>query len=129
MKYFTSEGNIRPELFDQEAVKVADGILRIKPTQMRRIFDQIKQLRRRLDAGEVWEKILPLIKLQKAQMAYTIRRGKISGGRDRENDWKNLELFMNDGLDSVKTAEDYAAFTDMMEAVYAYHYARTTERD
>jgi len=129
MNFFTSEGNIRPELFDQEAIRVAEGILRIKPTQMRRIFDQIKQLRHRLDTGEGWGKILPLIKLQKAQIAYTVRRGKISGGRDRENDWKNLEVFMKDGMDSVKNAEDYAAFTDMMEAVYAYHYARTNERD
>lgn len=128
MEFYTSQGNLRPELMDKEAAAIAGKILSVKPTQMRRIFDQIKQLQRRLDAGETWEKIEPLVRLQKAQLAYTVRRGKKNGGRQSEPAWDALEKFLFDGIDSVKTRHDYGAFCNLMEAVYAFHYARTPER-
>lgn len=128
MQFYKEKGMVRPELMDTEAAKIADRILKVKPTQMRRIFDQVKQLRRRLEAGEEWGQIEPLVRLQKAQLAYTIRRGKKNGGRESEASWDELGKFLNDCIDSVKTQADYSVFCDLMEAVYAYHYARTPER-
>lgn len=123
MTFYNDAHEVRPELFDAEALAIAQKIQQVNQTQMRRMFDQIKQLQRRLEAGEEWGKINPLVRLQKAQIAYTIRRGR-ANNRVKEADWLNLEKFINDGIDSVKTQQDYAVFCDMMEAVYAYHYAR-----
>lgn len=128
MQFYKEKGKVRPELMDAEASSIAGRILKVKPTQMRRIFDQVKQLQRRLDAGESWDDIEPLVRLQKAQLAYTIRRGKKNGGRESEPSWDELGKFLNDGIDSVKTQKDYSVFCTLMEAVYAYHYARTPER-
>jgi len=128
IQFFTEDGKIRPELLDTEASTVANGILNVSPTQMRRIFDQIKQLQKRLDGGETWPDIDPLVRLQKAQLAYTIRRGKKNGGRQKEGSWDSLQRYLEEGINSIKTEKDYRVFCMMMEAVYAYHYARTPER-
>lgn len=128
IQFLDSESRVRPDLLDKEALKVADSILRVSPTQMRRIFDQIKQLVKRIDSGDSWQDVEPLVRLQKAQLVYTMRRGRKNGGRDREMDWDNFMKFMDEALNSVKTEKDYRAFSMMMEAVYAYHYARTKER-
>jgi len=128
INFYASEKNIRPELLDSEALKYANTMLHVKPTQMRRIFDQVKHLEKRLQGGESWEKIEPLVKMQKAHIAYTVRRGKKNGGMDSETSWINLEKFINDGIESVNSKEDYSTFCLLMEAVYAFYYARTPER-
>lgn len=128
IQFYTEKEKIRPEIMDCEAQKIASTILNVSPTQMRRIFDQIKQLQKRLNAGESWEDIEPLVRLQKAQLVYTIRRGKKNAGKAKEPSWDNLQHFLEEGIDSIKTDADYQAFCMMMEAVYAYHYARTPER-
>lgn len=128
MKFLDAESRVLPDLLDKKALEVANGILHVSPTQMRRIFDQIKQYVKRLDSGETWQDIEPLVRLQKAQLAYTMRRGKKNGGTTKAPSWDNFIRFMEDALNSVTTEKEYRAFSMMMEAVYAYHYAKTPER-
>lgn len=130
MNYYDSNKKVRPELFDKEAEDFSKGITEITRTQMRRIFNQIKQLNRRLEAGEEWAKIYPLVKLQKAQLAYTVQRGiKDSKSDQVKGNWTKLREKITDAIDSVKSAEDYKVFTDFMEAIYAYHYSNPVVRD
>lgn len=129
IQFLDEKSRVRPDLLDKEAFKVASDILKVSPTQMRRIFDQIKQLVKRLDSGEDWNDVEALVRLQKAQLAYTMRRGMRNGGRDKEPYWTAFIKFMEEALGSIKNELDYRAFSMMMEAIYAYHYAYTTERN
>jgi len=128
MQFYTQgTQNIRPELLGTEAEAAAKKVLNVSPTQMRRIFNQIKSLFQRLEKGESWDKIAPLVQLQKAHIAYTVRRGKKNNSKF-EKDWVELEDIIKDGLGSVKTENDYKAFVLFFEALYGFYYAETPQR-
>jgi len=119
--------DIRPELLGKEAEIAAQKILQVTPTQMRRIFNQIKSLAQRLEKGESWEAIAPLVQLQRAHIAYTIKRGRKNNYKN-EIDWKNLESIINEGISGIAAKKDYMVFTQYFEAVYAYFYANTNQK-
>ncbi len=135
MLQFYEQGNkeiIRPELLGKEAETAAKKVGAVSRTQMRRIFNQIKSLDMRLEKGERWESIAPLVQLMKARIAYTVKRGKEAARKPRQgeipteqNHWDNLQRILNEGIDSIKNQNDYRAFVKYFEAVYAYFYANT----
>ncbi|MEM5947010.1 type III-A CRISPR-associated protein Csm2 [Spirochaetia bacterium 38H-sp] len=128
MKKFYKDDNktINPELIE-EAEENAGKISGISSTQMRRIFNQFKHLNSRIEK-EGWEKIEPLVRLQKAQLEYTIKRA-INYNKKHEDQWGNLKKILQDGFDRVKTAEDYKVLTMYIEALYAYFYANTNQKN
>lgn len=118
---------VRPDLIGKEAEENAKKILKVSPTQMRRIFNQFKALNNRVEK-EGWGKIEPLVKLQKAQLEYTIRRGQKSAQKDEKIEWDTLKNILKEALDSVQNDKDYRVITLYIEALYAYYYANTTKR-
>ncbi|MGB9687042.1 MAG: type III-A CRISPR-associated protein Csm2 [Rectinema subterraneum] len=125
--YKTGTETIRPELLGQEAENAAAKVLQVTPTQMRRIFSQIKSLAQRLEKGESWDVIAPLVQLQRAHIAYTIKRGR-ENNKNNEQDWVELEKIINEGIASVRTQKDYVAFAQYFEALYAFFYAKTKQK-
>lgn len=125
--YKSGTESIRPELLGQEAENEAAKVLQVTPTQMRRIFSQIKSLAQRLEKGESWDVIAPLVQLQRAHIAYTIKRGR-KNNQKNEQAWIELEKIINEGINSVKTQKDYMAFALYFEALYAFYYAKTPLR-
>jgi|DewCreStandDraft_4_1066084.scaffolds.fasta_scaffold34336_2 CRISPR type III-A-associated protein Csm2 len=118
---------VRPDLIGKEAEENAKKILKVSPTQMRRIFNQFKALNNRIEK-EGWGRIEPLVKLQKAQLEYTIRRGQKSAQKDEKIEWDILKNILKEALDSVQNDKDYRVITLYIEALYAYYYANTTKR-
>ncbi|MEW6565383.1 MAG: type III-A CRISPR-associated protein Csm2 [Spirochaetota bacterium] len=118
---------VRPDLIGKEAEENAKKILKVSPTQMRRIFNQFKALNNRIEK-EGWGRIEPLVKLQKAQLEYTIRRGQKSAQKDEKIEWDTLKNILKEALDSVQNDKDYRVITLYIEALYAYYYANTTKR-
>lgn len=118
---------VRPDLIGKEAEENAKKILKVSPTQMRRIFNQFKALNNRIEK-EGWGRIEPLVKLQKAQLEYTIRRGQKSAQKDEKIEWDILKNILKKALDSVQNDKDYRVITLYIEALYAYYYANTTKR-
>lgn len=125
--YKEDKTTVRPELIGKEAELNANKILNVSPTQMRRIFNQFKALNNRIEK-EGWNKIEPLVKLQKAQLEYTIKRGQKSAQRDKKEQWDELKKILKEALDSVQNERDYKIITLYIEALYAYYYANTRER-
>ncbi|HRU29246.1 MAG TPA: type III-A CRISPR-associated protein Csm2 [Treponema sp.] len=118
---------VRPDLIGKEAEENAKKILKVSPTQMRRIFNQFKALNNRIEK-EGWGRIEPLVKLQKAQLEYTIRRGQKSAQKDEKIELDILKNILKEALDSVQNDKDYRVITLYIEALYAYYYANTTKR-
>jgi CRISPR type III-A-associated protein Csm2 len=118
---------VRPDLIGKEAEENAKKILKVSPTQMRRIFNQFKALNNRIEK-EGWGRIEPLVKLQKAQLEYTIRRGQKSAQKYEKIEWDTLKNILKEALDSVQNDKDYRVITLYIEALYAYYYANTTKR-
>jgi CRISPR type III-A-associated protein Csm2 len=120
--YKDDKGTINP-LFIEKAYEDSQNILNVSPTQMRRIFNQIKNIEQKIDKNG-WDKIEPIVRLQKAQILYTVKRN-IDKEKKFENDWLYLKKLITGLLDNIKSASDYKTFAMYMEALYAYHYSET----
>ena len=49
VQYFTKDGNLSASLLEQEAEDTAKSLQRMKASQLRRFYDDVVSLRRRLD--------------------------------------------------------------------------------
>lgn len=113
------------ELVDDDAEKVAAALKEIPPTQLRRFYEHVVSIRRRLDAAAVnpsqreaeFLKLRPEFKLLKAKAVYTHGR---QGNNDKHKYQPLTEFFVNH-THSVATAADFDAFCKHFEAVIAFH--------
>jgi len=132
--WYTDSGGIKPELLNEEAEKIAASLVRdsrrgdrkegVTSSQLRRLYGEVKDLERRLDEGQKWEKILPLVKLLKAKVAYTVGRAIQKSKWDRR-EYENLQRFLETGIDAIESKEDFLAFCKQFEAVVGYYYGIT----
>lgn len=118
------------ELYGKTAESCATNFIDIKNPknsvsrhQFRRFFDEFKRLYKKSEEGDDFEKqILPLLKLQKAKIAYTCKRMK-DKNKNSEKFYGEFEKFMKSAIDSVSNKEQFNKFILLNEAVYAYFYA------
>ena len=144
IKSFYKTGTETPmeDLFDAQAQKIADTFVGknkkgeacgISPTQLRRIFDEVKRFERVLTlANSKWEEQLPYIKMIKSKVAYAVaRKSKGNGGKPTPEApfYKNLETFLSSGINQIKTEKDYQVFVALFEAVYGFYYELAPKKD
>jgi len=125
------------ELFDGEAQKIAAGFIREKKdksysvthSQMRRFYNEVKSLDRKLDGSPgAWEKNCLYIALIKSKVSYNVARA--IDKRPSEGDvYKSLSAFIMKYIGKVKDEKDYHIFTLLFEAVYGFYYKETVEKD
>lgn len=124
INYF-KDGRPDPALMDEVADDVAQRFQRenLKPTQLRRHYDNVITLRQRLNAqaaqpGDEREQAFDTLradfKMLKAKAAYAY-------GRDDRTFPKSLLQFFVDHVHSVKTARDFDVFFQHFQAVVAFH--------
>jgi len=118
------DGKPNPKLMDEDADRLGEELARqdnLKPSQLRRYYDDVLTLRSRLDAiarkpGQEREQAFSLLradfKMLKAKAAYAYGRQLI---KDRL-----LQFFVNH-VYSVKSADDFDMFCRHFQAVVAFH--------
>lgn len=124
VRYYTEQGNLNATLLEQEAEETAKALQRMKASQLRRFYDDVVSLRRRLDleagAGDggreaAFETLRAEFKMLKAKAVY-------ANGRDRGRTFPNEMLqFVVSHVHAVKTARDFEAFCRHFQAVVAFH--------
>ncbi len=129
-KYFDSEGNIYAELFSDEAERVVKCFInkkvntdfkeykgkrklvkKISSTQIRKFYEEVLNLKARLENGEDFKKILPYFKMLKAKANVAYERDAIN---------TNFKTFIEKNVDYVDNEEKFKVFCTFFEAVVAY---------
>ena len=126
------------ELYDETARKIAEALVDrphrgnnangVSRHQLRRLFDEVKRLKRRLDnrqgdsADQAWRETLPMVKLVKSKAAYIAARQK----KDKYvgTHYENMKKFIDHGIDQIKSQDDLERFVTLFEAVYGFYYER-----
>lgn len=110
---------INADLLDTLARKLAKSFITLKTTQMRRFYDELKAIERKINMGkdaQAQEKNFQndraLIVLFKAKAVYSQKR-KVSP--------PEFTQFIFDHIDSIKDVRDFQAFLKVFEAVVAFH--------
>jgi len=121
---------MRPELFNQEARRVAEEIRdnrELKSSQFRNYFQELRALEaryladRQRDPEGAWRKLEPQLQFFKAKLAYGARKeGPLAKARV-------FRRFLDEVVDSIREARDFEAALLYVEAVLAYFYALETE--
>lgn len=120
VSYFEADKKtLKKELLDQNAIKWADSFKELKTSQMRRFYDDLKAIERKiLMAGDVraqedaFKQNRALITMFKAKAVYAQKR-KVSP--------REFTQFIFDHEASIKDLKDFKAFLKVFEAVVAFH--------
>ncbi len=132
--YRDNEGNIRPELLDQEAREIANSFVRMKEffnqktkkkekkteqllssAQLRKFFGEFRQLEKKITA-KGFDPAKPLIKMVKSKAEYAANPSK-SGRIPKE-----FKQFIINNVNNIETQEDFTAFMLHFEAVVGFFY-------
>lgn len=124
VQYFEKD-RLRPALVDEEAEAWARRFASIKASQLRRFYENVLSLKRRLDLESeggatrdaAFERLRAEFKMMRAKAVYTQGR---AASRDRAAFGDLLKFFTNHTA-SVKTAHDFAAFCQHFQAIVAFH--------
>ncbi len=120
--YYEGE-KLRPDLLDTEAESWARRLDRVSPSQLRRFYDDVTNLRQRvlaatrsrgLTAEQAFEDLRADFKMLKAKAVY-------AHGRSDKTFPQELLQFFIDHVHSVATARDFDAFCKHFQAVLAFH--------
>lgn len=124
VKYFEG-GVLNDRLLDEEAMQVAEQLKGVAPSQLRRFYEDVLSLSRRLALEaersgkearkQAFERLRPEFKMLKAKAVYTFGR---NGGK---NEFKPLMQFFVNHVAAVKTVADFDAFCKHFQAVVAFH--------
>lgn len=114
-----AEDNIRPDLLDKEALIIAKEFSKEKLSthQVRKFYDEVKHYKERLDKGESFKKIFPLIVMLKSKAKYAATKKK---------EMTVFYDFINQSIEKIKTEEEekqkkkFDAFCLFFEAVYGF---------
>lgn len=107
----------RPELFDEEAKQVARLLINFEPTQLRRFYAPICELRGEVKANQDFpdDLVRARLALLKAHVHY-------ASGREKGKIPAEFLEYINSNVRSVKTRTDFLlGFAPYFEAVVAYH--------
>ena len=122
--YLNENGNgLRPELLESEAEQQAQKFSELNTTQLRKFFNEVKALEKRLkdngDSDEYFNKnLIPLIKMLKAKVSYSLAR------QDKKDfqQFKYFEEFLKRNIDNIKNKQDFKFFILHFESVIGYYY-------
>jgi CRISPR-associated protein Csm2 len=122
VRYFDDKGRLDPDLMDKEAAETAQALKHVKTTQLRRFYDDVNNLQRRLGAekahgvseNDAFEALRADFKMLKAKATY-------AHGRSDQTFPQAFLQFVYDHVHSVKTARDFRAFCKHFQAVVAFH--------
>ncbi|MCS6952950.1 MAG: type III-A CRISPR-associated protein Csm2 [Bryobacteraceae bacterium] len=110
---------IRSELLDREAEEIARELSDLAKSQLRRFYDHVQALDRRLkleastgDARAAFARLRPQLLMLKAKAVYAHGRGTVP--------FPLLQFIVNHTT-AVKSAQDFEAFRRHFEAVVAFH--------
>jgi CRISPR-associated protein Csm2 len=115
--FLDAEENIRPDLLDREALIIAKEFSKLSTHQVRRFYDEVKHYKERLDKGESFKKIFPLIVMLKSKAKYAATKKK---------EMAVFYDFINQSIEKIKTEEEekqkkkFDAFCLFFEAVYGF---------
>jgi len=93
--FYTDDGNPKKELFDKKAKDIADSIVGVSATQLRRIYDEVKRFEQ-IISQENWSSQYPYILMIKSKTRYAV----------------------------AKATKDYHVFLALFEAVYGFCYEK-----
>ncbi len=124
VKYFDDKGNLRVELVDREAEEQARGLKDVRTSQLRRYYEDVLGLRRRLeyelanrtgvDEEAGFAALRPEFKMLRAKAYYANKRSaKVFP--------EEFKQFFERHVQSVETAKQFRAFCKHFEAVVAFH--------
>lgn len=121
IEYFEDAGKqkINPAWVDREAQEWAQSFKGLKATQMRRFYDDLKAIERKVLLGKDlqarqsnFERDRALLMMFKAKAAYAEKR-QVSP--------RAFTQFIFDHMESIKDLKDFQAFIKIFEAVVAFH--------
>ena len=115
------------KLVDEEAEQWAQKLKGVAASQLRRFYEHVLSLERRLDMEaersgpgrreEIFGRLLPEFKMLKAKAYYAHARAK---GREKEK-MEGLRQFFIIHVAAVQRLRDFEAFTKHFQAVVAFH--------
>lgn len=124
-EFLDAEGNIRPELLDKEAQKIAGDLKDAKITthQVRKFYDEVKHYKACLDKGVDYKKVKPLIVMLKSKAKYAATKNK---------KMNIFYEFIEKSIDKIKAGEKeiekkkFDAFCLFFEAIYGFAELKNT---
>jgi len=130
IQYYDAGGSVRTDLLsayaeivgkqlaEEKSIKFkSKGYFKITPTQLRRFFDDVKAMQRYIDQFQgnerenAFKRKLPEIMMMRAKVSYARGRDTVTDG---------FLSFINENMNSVKTAKDFDVFCKFFEAVYGF---------
>lgn len=134
---FLEGDKLKDHLFDDIAEKIASSFvgknnygnpIGVTPTQLRRIFDEVKRFDRVLETdSSKWTEQKPYIQLIKSKVAYTVARAKNKAPKSDASTraaYDNLYYFISNGIKESIDFEKYHIFVSLFEAVYGFYYEK-----
>lgn len=120
VRYRDAQGDLRRDLLDKEAQEAAETLGDISTTQLRRFFEQVSAIKRRIDLNHDISdgEILAQVAFVKASAAYALGRNK--EGRDKAH-YEQLLKFVVKHVNSISSQEDFSDFHRHFETVVAFH--------
>ena len=117
--FLDTDQNIRPELLDKEAMDVAKEFTekKLSTHQVRKFFDEVKHYKARIDKGESFKKIFPLIVMLKSKAKYAATK---------KSEMLVFYEFIKQSIEKIKTEDEekqkkkFEAFCLFFEAVYGF---------
>jgi CRISPR type III-A-associated protein Csm2 len=120
--FYADEVNktVKKDLFGTKANEIAECLVGISGTQLRRIYDEVKRFELYL-TQENWTNHHPYILMIKSKTRYAVARAT----KNRiEGAYKNFYDFINEGLSLINEKKDYHVFLALFEAVYGFSYEK-----
>jgi CRISPR-associated protein Csm2 len=115
----TEKKKLNPKWVDGEAEQWAKSFRELRTSQMRKFYDELKAIERRILRGKDihdhranFERDRALIMIFKAKAVYAEKRGVSP---------RAFTQFIFDHMASLKDLEDFRAFLKVFEAVVAFH--------
>jgi CRISPR type III-A-associated protein Csm2 len=117
--FLDNDDNIRPDLLDKEAHDIAREFSRKKLSthQVRKFYDEVKHYKERIDRGESFKKLFPLIVMLKSKAKYaSTKKSEMSIFYDFID--QSVKKIKNE--DEEKQKKNFYAFCLFFEAVYGF---------
>lgn len=123
-----SNGIVGKDLYDTTAKAIAESLLGITQTRLRRFFDAVKSISRHPGFRTDFAKEEASIALLKSKIAYMIGRARNDRDEKERESLNNLKKFFEIGLQQVDSADSYLVFVTLFEAVYGFFYEKSPRK-
>ena len=120
VEYYVNK-HINPELVDEIAESQAKELLDIAPTQLRRFYEDVLTLRRRLEVAAGQAQLTPAAAFDALRVDFKMLKAKAHYAVARNLRLKPLKTFFDLHVPKVTTAQDFHIFCKHFEAVIAFH--------